>query len=103
MRLLFAAAIVVAACGCSRDGEPGSCYRDRDNACVEHGRAQAAAGKRMCSGFRWTPGEGSCPKEGRIGTCTRDGKDELLYAGPPNQFTPAAAKALCESSGGSFR
>jgi hypothetical protein len=94
--------LVLAACS-KQDAEPGSCYRERDSACVEHPRAQAAAGKRLCTGFRWTPGEGTCPKENRVGTCTRDGHDEVLYGGPPNYLTPATAKTQCEAAGGSMR
>ena len=58
----------------------------------------------MCTGgFQWTPGEHTCPKDNRLGVCARDGRDEILYAGPPNQFTSAAAQAQCESAGGVFR
>lgn len=97
------ALFAIALAACTHDAEPGSCYRERDNACVELGRAQAAAGKRLCTGFRWTAGEGTCPKDNRIGTCRRDAHDEILYGGPPNQFTPDVAKTQCEAAGGSFR
>jgi hypothetical protein len=100
MRAALFALVLIA---CKSDADPGSCYRERDNACVDYGRAQAAAGKRLCTGYRWTPGEGTCPKDGRIGTCARDGRDEFLYSGPPNQLTPSAAKTICESGGGVFR
>lgn len=97
---LFAACSACA--GCAKDADPGSCYRARDNACSEYGRAVAAAGKRMCTGFAWRAGASSCPLENRLGLCTKDGRDDILYAGPPNQFTPAAAKSACESGGGHF-
>ena len=38
---------------CAKEGEPGSCYRDPDNACVSYGAPMAGAGKRLCSSFRW--------------------------------------------------
>jgi hypothetical protein len=97
--VLFVAVFLAA---CTRDGEPGACYRERDNACSEFGRPEGVAGKRTCTGFRWTPGEAACPPAGRLGTCTREGRVDLLYAGPPNHFTAAAAQAVCESGGGHF-
>lgn len=95
-------ALVVPAC--KRDGQPGSCYRDRDSACVEYDAARAAAGQRMCAGHRWTPGVGTCPTENRLGTCVRErgAVVEHLYAGPPNHFTPVSARGACESGGGSW-
>jgi hypothetical protein len=100
-----ALAIVAIAASCTPKSEPGSCYRDKDNVCVEYGEAQAAGGKRLCAGYRWIAGAGSCPTEGRVGSCAREGGKtiELMYSGPPNQFNAAAAKTSCESSGGSFR
>src|SRR5262245_41755127 len=89
--------------GCSTEAEPGSCYRAPDNACVDYGRAQAAAGKRMCSGLKWTTGEKSCPKENRLGACTR-AKDqaEWLYGGAPNNYNLSSARSACEFGGGVF-
>ncbi len=87
---------------CSKNAEPGSCYRARDNACAQYARSEAAAGKRMCTGFDWTAGEDSCPRANHLGICRKDGREETLYAGPPNQYTPEAAKSVCETSGGHF-
>jgi hypothetical protein len=89
---------------CDGGGEPGSCYRARDSACVAYDRAHAAAGKRMCQGFTWTAGEASCPRENRIGTCTRESGNvvEYMYSGPPNQLTPAIARTTCETAGGRY-
>ena len=88
---------------CSTKGEPGSCYRAPDNACVEYTREQGAAGKRICSGLTWTAGENTCPKDHRVGTCTK-AKDgvEWLFGGPPNNYTAASAKSACEFGGGVF-
>lgn len=95
----------MAGVGCSKaSGSPGSCYRERDNTCSEHGAAESLAAQRMCQGFRWTSGESTCPKDGRLGTCVReDGHvTETMYAGPPNQYTPDIARTVCERAGGTF-
>ncbi|MBX3199570.1 MAG: hypothetical protein KF894_15655 [Labilithrix sp.] len=96
--VLAAPATLVA---CSND-EPGSCFRGHDNACIDYDRPQAAAGKRMCAGMTWTPGEKSCPRNDRLGSCTRSGGAEWVYAGPPNNYGPASAKSACELNGGTF-
>jgi hypothetical protein len=88
--------------GCSNEGEPGSCFRPRDNACVEYGRAQGAAGKRLCSGMTWTAGDKSCPSAGRLGTCVKKSGPEHLYGGAPNNYSPSSAKNACEWAGGVF-
>ncbi|HEY8073597.1 MAG TPA: hypothetical protein VIF62_05800 [Labilithrix sp.] len=87
---------------CSKDADPGSCYRARDNACAEYGRTEAAAGKRMCTGFEWRAGASSCPSENRIGLCNKDAHDDIVYSGPPNMFDVKAATTWCESLGGHF-
>ncbi len=94
--------LLVLSCACSKDAEPGSCYRGRDNACAQYARAEAAAGKRMCTGFEWRAGESSCPLENQLGICRKDAREEILYGGAPNQYTPAVAKSVCESGGGHF-
>ena len=88
---------------CSKEGEAGSCYRPHDNACAAYSRSASAAGKRMCAGMKWSVGEASCPAEGLLGTCTKKDGVESLYAGAPNNYTPASAKRSCESGGGDFK
>lgn len=102
-RALAIFALIVGA-ACTPKGEPGSCYRDKDNACVEYGATTAVGGKRLCAGYKWLPGAGSCPTADRVGACARQGgaSIEILYAGPPNRFTKDAAKATCERTGGAF-
>jgi hypothetical protein len=102
MRVLVAGALVLVVGACSRDGEPGSCFKEKDNVCLEFDKASGTAGQRLCAGYKWTPGAGSCPKADRLGTCTHQGQVEIYLGGPPNRFTPAAAKSVCESSGGTF-
>lgn len=99
--LLF---VVRIAAGCSNEGEPGSCYRTPDNACVEYGKSMGGAGKRLCSAFKWTPGAQSCPKEDRLGTCLKEkgAVTEIVYGGAPNNYTAATAKNACEFKGGIF-
>jgi hypothetical protein len=97
--LMFSVMLVAA---CSNEGEPGSCYRDHDNACVDYGRPQGAAGKRMCSGMKWTSGEKSCPTANRIGACTKQSGTEWLYSGAPNNYNASSAKSACEFGGGVF-
>ena len=95
--------VILLALGCTPKGEPGSCFRDKDNACVEYGPDQAVGGKRLCAGYTWLAG--ACPKEGRVGACVKDGAKtvEYVYSGAPNRFTPEAAKAACGTAGGAFR
>lgn len=95
---------LAAASACTARGEPGGCFRDKDNACVEYGAEQAVGGKRLCAGYTWLPGERACPKDGRVGTCRREGGRvaEYVYGGPPNRFTAASAKTTCEASAGTF-
>lgn len=81
-------------------GVAGSCHRP-DNTCVEFGPAEAAAGQRMCAGAMWSTGAGSCPP-GALGTCKHGEETELVYAGPPSNYTAAGAKTACEFKGGSF-
>ena len=104
MRVFFVALLVALVGACSDKGEPGSCYRQPDNACIEYGASMGGAGKRLCSSFKWTPGAQSCPKENRLGTCIKEkGKvNELVYGGPPNNFTVPVAKNTCEFKGGVF-
>lgn len=102
---LAVGALMIALAACSKDGgsseAPGSCYREKDNACAEYGRAEAAAGKRLCSGMTWRSGEGTCPIENRLGTCAlKAGGREHLYSGPPNTYSVNGAKTACESGGG---
>lgn len=99
-----AVVLAIALAACKRDAAPGSCYRTPDNACVEYGRSEAAAGKRLCAGLTWSAGEKSCPVQNRLGTCAKrdEHTTELLYSGPPNNFTPASAKSACEHAGGVF-
>lgn len=105
-RILFASlvSLSILAAGCSNEGEPGSCYRSPDNACVEYGRAMGGAGKRLCSSFTWTPGEKSCPKDDRLGTCLKEkgSVNEIVYGGSPNNYSAATAKNACEFKGGVF-
>ena len=97
-------ALSAASLACSNEGEPGSCYRTPDNACVEYGKAMAGAGKRLCSGFKWTPGAQSCPHDSRLGTCIKErgAVSEILYAGVPNNYNAGSAKNACEFKGGMF-
>lgn len=92
----------LAACD-SKPAEPGSCFRPQENACIEHDAAHAAGGKRLCVGLVWTAGAGSCPPANRLGTCTKKDGAELLYAGPPNNYSAASAKLACEHGAGTFR
>lgn len=94
--------VVFASSGCSREGEAGSCFRERENVCVEYGRLQGAAGKRLCSGMTWTTGEKSCPSAGRIGTCMKSSGAEYMYRGAPNDYSSTGAKTACEWAGGVF-
>ncbi|MBX3233041.1 MAG: hypothetical protein KIT84_12795 [Labilithrix sp.] len=87
---------------CAKSAEPGSCYRGQDNACVEYDGARGAAGKHLCAGQTWRAGAGTCPREGRVGTCTKKDVTEIVYAGPPNNFGAASAQAACEHGGGAF-
>lgn len=98
--LLVVALLLLAAC--SNKAEPGSCFRAHDNACVDYDQAQAAAGKRMCAGLTWAPGDHSCPTANRLGSCKSKGGAEFLYGGAPNNYTAASAKGACESGGGVF-
>lgn len=91
--------LVLAACK-KPAGEAGSCRRD-DNTCVAFGAESGTAGKRMCNAGVWTPGEKSCPP-GALGTCKHADETELVYGGPPNNFTPASARSACEFKGGTF-
>lgn len=93
--------LLLVACS-KQQGEPGSCLRGHDNACVEYTREQAAAGKRMCAGMTWANGANSCPAAGRLGTCTKKDVTEIVYSGAPNNFTAASAKSACEFAGGTF-
>ncbi len=93
----------VALAACSKEGEAGSCLRPVENVCVEYNGSQGAAGKRMCSGMTWTRGEKSCPTAQRLGSCVKQGQIEHVYAGAPNNYTPASAKSSCEFGGGSFK
>lgn len=103
MRLTFLL-VILAISGCSEEGEPGACYRASENACTEYGRSQGAAGKRMCSGKKWIPGTKACPMEGRLGTCIKAGSNtsDIIYSGPPNNFTVGSAKNSCDWAGGVF-
>lgn len=100
--LFFCVASLLAAC--SNEGEPGSCYREPDNACVEYGKSMGGAGKRLCSAFKWTEGPQSCPKENRLGTCLKEkgAVSEIVYGGSPNNYSVATAKNACEFKGGVF-
>ncbi|MDF2695600.1 MAG: hypothetical protein K0S65_3983 [Labilithrix sp.] len=91
-----------ASSGCSNETAPGSCFREHDNACVEYTTAQGAAGKRMCSGMKWTAGAATCPTANRLGTCVRGSGTEFLYAGAPNNYNAASAKTACEHDGSRF-
>ena len=98
--ILFCALI---ACACSsKPGEPGSCHRENDNACVDYSAAQAAAARRMCAGNKWTPGEKACGSANRLGSCTKKDGAEWIYGGPPNNYTAASAKTACDFAGGVF-
>jgi hypothetical protein len=91
---------------CSTEGEPGACQNESEGTCVEYGRSQGAAGKRMCgSGKKWIPGDKSCPKPGRLGTCLKEKGSvaAIMYSGPPNNFSSSAAKNTCEWAGGIFQ
>jgi len=101
----FAALVACVLAGCRAEASPpGSCMRDRDGACTEYPGDRAAAGKRMCAGFTWREGAGSCPAEGRLGTCAKEAGRvvEILYAGPPNHFTAATAQGACTGAGGQW-
>lgn len=98
-------ALVVMATACAKESAPpGSCTRDRDGTCTEYPADRAMAGKRMCSGFTWREGAGSCPAENRLGTCAKEGGRvvELLYGGPPNHFTADTAQKACGAAGGQW-
>lgn len=98
-------AVIVLLTGCKgAEGSAGTCMRDRDGACTSYPADRSAAGKRMCAGFTWREGAGSCPTEGRLGSCTKEGGAvvEVLYAGPPNHFTETTAKAACAGAGGQW-
>ena len=101
MRAVIAVSALLGA-ACSNEGEPGSCYRPHDNACIDYDRAQGAAGKRLCSGMRWTAGEKSCPPADRLGSCTKKSGAEWFYGGPPNNYSASSAKTACEWAGGVF-
>jgi hypothetical protein len=90
--------------GCSKEGDPGSCYRAPDNACVEYGKPMGGAGKRLCSAFTWRAGAQSCPTENRLGTCIKEkgSVSEIVYGGAPNNYSTATAKNACEFKGGVF-
>jgi hypothetical protein len=90
--------------GCSNEGEPGSCYRNPDNACVEYGKAMGGAGKRLCSAFTWRAGEKSCPTENRLGMCAKEkgAVTEIVYSGAPNNYDISTARNACEFKGGVF-
>lgn len=93
--------LVLALAACHKPaGEAGSC-RKNDNTCVAFRAEEGTAGKRMCAGATWTPGDETCPT-GSLGTCKRAEQAERLYAGPPNNFTVASAKTACEFKGGTF-
>lgn len=102
-RVVAALALALAACH-TEPGAPGSCTRDRDGACTEYPADRATAGKRMCAGFTWREGAGTCPKESRLGTCTKEGGRvvDILYGGPPNHFTAATAEGACTGAGGQW-
>jgi len=104
MRGAVATSFLLLLAACSNKGEPGSCYREPDNACVEYGASMGGAGKRLCSSFKWTPGEKSCPAENRLGTCIKEkgGVTEYVYGGAPNNYTKPSAKNACEFRGGTF-
>ena len=104
IRVVFGLVLGLFIAGCSNEGEPGSCYRTPDNACVEYGKAMGGAGKRLCSAYTWKAGEKSCPAENRLGTCTKEkGKiTEMVYGGAPNNYNVATARNACELKGGIF-
>jgi hypothetical protein len=99
---LFLGLAALANGACSREGEPGSCFRERENLCLEYDRVQGAAGKRMCSGMTWTGGASSCPSASRLGTCVKQSGAEYVYGGAPNNYTPSSAKTWCEWARGVF-
>src|SRR5688572_26266919 len=103
--ILLAVSLLGLPFGCSNEGDPGACKTDSDGSCVEYGRSQGAAGKRMCgSGKTWVAGEKACPKDGRLGTCLKEGGkvNAIMYSGPPNNYSRSAAKNACEWGGGVF-
>jgi hypothetical protein len=95
---------LVALASCSNSGEPGACFRETEGTCVQYGRPQGAAGKRMCDKNKWIAGEKACPTEKRLGLCTHKGDKapEYLYGGPPNNYTSASARNHCDFAGGFF-
>ncbi len=102
---VVAVALFVLVAGCKGGGgAAGTCTRDRDGSCTSYPPDRATAGRRMCAGFTWREGAGSCPTEGRLGTCTKEGGAvvELLYAGPPNHFAETTAKSACDGAGGQW-
>ena len=93
--------LALALAACHRPaGEAGSCHKN-DNTCVAFSAEDGVAGKRMCAGAGWTPGEKTCPA-GSLGTCQYPGETSVMYAGPPNNFTVASARSTCDFKGGSF-
>lgn len=101
LRSNLAILALVLSAGCHKPaGEAGSCRKD-DNTCVAYSAEEGTAGKRMCGGATWTPGDRTCPT-GALGACKRAEQTELMYAGPPSNFTAAAAKTACEFKGGAF-
>lgn len=101
--LLVALALALPAC--KKEGQPGSCHRQQQSACVSFDGAHAAAGKRMCGAGRWIDGAMSCPTAGRLGTCTRENGTivEYLYEGEPNHYTRGLARQVCETAAGVFQ
>jgi len=89
---------------CSNEGEPGGCFREHEGTCVQYGRPQGAAGKRMCDKNKWIAGEKACPMEKRLGSCTYKGDKapEFLYGGAPNNYTSSSARNHCDFAGGFF-
>lgn len=88
------------ACSKGSGEPPGSCYRESDNTCIEYEADKSAAGKRLCTGHRWTTGTNSCPVLQRLGRCTRGPHVETMYGGPPNNFIQESARAVCEAADG---
>lgn len=91
-----------------KPSEPGSCQRGPENVCIEYDATTAGAGKHLCAGLTWTPGAHSCPVPGRVGLCTKkpltgEEVQEIVYAGPPNNYATASAKAACEHAAGTFK
>lgn len=86
--------------GCKKPPSPGSCYRPKENICLNYEADHAEAGRRLCTGLQWNTSP--CASENRIGTCTKADTVEQYYKGAPNNYDPVTAKLACEHASGAW-